>query len=176
MDFDENLLKNVLDEIERLNNQLKDLETYKDDFTPEEIEETKKETLEKLIETTKLLEKMKSGNVTTVTAVEKAKKQLKQAIAENYHVKDLVNSYLSNETEFLREKLQSTIRLYALKKISEPEFNSQVVQILEMISKNNKLNDEEQKMYDNLKKKNLNSLQEDKGFDKSKIEKNISGK
>ena len=45
-----------------------------------------------------------------------------------------------------------------------------------MISKNNKLNDEEQKMYDNLKKKNLNSLQEDKGFDKSKIEKNISGK
>ena len=39
---DETLLKNVLDEIERLNNQLKDLETYKDDFTPEEIEETKK--------------------------------------------------------------------------------------------------------------------------------------
>ena len=173
MDFDENLLKNVLDEIERLNNQLKDLETYKDDFTPEEIEETKKETLEKLIETTKLLEKMKSGNVTTVTAVEKAKKQLKQAIAENYHVKDLVNSYLSNETEFLREKLNSVMRIHALKKINDQEFNSQVIQILEIINKNTKLNDEEQKLYDNLKKKSLNSLEEDKGIDKSKIEKNL---
>ena len=173
---DETLLKNVLDEIERLNNQLKDLETYKDDFTPEEIEETKKETLEKLIETTKLLEKMKSGNVTTVTKVEQAKKQLQKAIAENYHVKDLVNSYLSNETEFLREKLNSVMRLNALKKINDQEFNSQVIQILEIINKNTKLNDEEQKLYDNLKKKSLNSLEEDKGIDKSKIEKNLKNK
>ena len=119
---------------------------------------------------------MKKGNMSLMTKYEESQKKLRQVIAENYHVNDLINSYLANETEFLREKLQSTIRLHALKKISEQEFNSQVVQILEMISKNNKLNDEEQKMYDNLKKKNLNSLQEDKGFDKSKIEKNISGK
>ena len=173
---DEQLIQNVLDEINRLNNELKDLEQYKDEFTPEEIEETKKKTLEQLSETQKILEKMKKGNISVMTKYEESQKKLRQVIAENYHVNDLINSYLANETEFLREKLQSTIRLHALKKISEPEFNSQVVQILEMISKNNKLNDEEQKMYDNLKKKNLNSLQEDKGFDKSKIEKNISGK
>jgi hypothetical protein len=176
MNADEQLIQNVLNEINRLNNKLKDLEQYKDEFTPEEIEETKKKTLEQLSETQKILEKMKKGNLSVMTKYEESQKKLRQVIAENYHVNDLINSYLANETEFLREKLQSTIRLHALKKISEPEFNSQVVQILEMISKNNKLNDEEQKMYDNLKKKNLNSLQEDKGFDKSKIEKNISGK
>ena len=146
MNADEKLLQNVLDEINRLNNELKDLETYKDEFTPEEIEETKKKTLEQLSETQKMLEKMKKGNMSLMTKYEESQKKLRQVIAENYHVNDLINSYLANETEFLREKLQSTIRLHALKKISEQEFNSQVVQILEMISKNNKLNDEEQKV------------------------------
>jgi len=42
MNADEKLIKNVLDEINRLNNELKELEQYKDEFTPEEIEETKK--------------------------------------------------------------------------------------------------------------------------------------
>ena len=32
-DFDSKLLKNVLDEINRLNHTLTDLETYKDEFT-----------------------------------------------------------------------------------------------------------------------------------------------
>ena len=36
--YDDKLLKNVLDEINRLTAQLQDLETYKDDFTPEERE------------------------------------------------------------------------------------------------------------------------------------------
>ena len=40
---DNKLLKNIIDEINRLNSQLEDLETYKDDFTPEEIEEEEKE-------------------------------------------------------------------------------------------------------------------------------------
>jgi hypothetical protein len=147
---DEQLIQNVLDEINRLNNELKDLEQYKDEFTPEEIEETKKKTLEQLSETQKILEKMKKGNISVMTKYEESQKKLRQVIAENYHVNDLINSYLANETEFLREKLQSTIRLHALKKISEPEFNSQVVQILEMISKN------EQIVFNNLDKiKNL---------------------
>lgn len=36
MNFDEKLLKNNIDEINRLKEQLNDLETYKDDFEPEE--------------------------------------------------------------------------------------------------------------------------------------------
>ena len=66
--YDDKLLKNVLDEINRLTSQLQDLETYKDDFTPEEREQIKKETQEQLINTNKMLEKMKSGKSTTVTA------------------------------------------------------------------------------------------------------------
>ena len=55
-DFDSKLLKNVLDEIKRLNNTLEDLETYKDEFIEEEIEETKSKTLKELFDTQKILE------------------------------------------------------------------------------------------------------------------------
>ena len=144
---DNKLLKNIIDEINRLNSQLEDLETYKDDFTPEEIEEQKKETLKQLIETNKILEKMKSGNSTTVTAEEEARMKLQEILRENYNVKELVNFYLVNEVGFLREKLKSLTRQLSLKKISIEEYNSSVIQILEIINKNFKLNEEEEKIY-----------------------------
>ena len=172
--FDEKLLKNVLDEINRLNNILVDLETYKDEFSPEEIEETKSKTLKELFDTQKILEKMKSGDLTTTTAVEEANKKLYEVIAKNYHTKDLISNYLSCETEALRERLNACIRLHAIKRISDQEFNSTVIQLLQIIAKNSTLNQEEQKLYDDLKKKNLSSLQEDKGIDKSKLEQNLN--
>ena len=174
--MDNKLLKNIIDEINRLNSQLEDLETYKDDFTPEEIEEQKKETLKQLIETNKILEKMKSGNSTTVTAEEEARMKLQEILRENYNVKELVNFYLVNEVGFLREKLKSLTRQLSLKKISIEEYNSSVIQILEIINKNFKLNEEEEKIYNELKKKNMNQMQDDKGIDKDKIEKNINQK
>jgi hypothetical protein len=73
MNFDDKLIKNVIDEINRLKAQLNDLEIYKDDLTEDEIQETKKETLEQLINNTKILEKMKTGDITTKTEVEEAR-------------------------------------------------------------------------------------------------------
>ena len=70
--FDDKLIKNVIDEINRLKNQLNDLEAYKDELSSEEISSIKNETLEQLINNSKILEKMKTGNITTKTAVEDA--------------------------------------------------------------------------------------------------------
>ena len=75
-DFDSKLLKNVLDEIKRLNDTLTDLETYKDEFTEEEIAQTKEKTLKQLFETQKILEKMKTGDLTTNTEIDKAKQKM----------------------------------------------------------------------------------------------------
>lgn len=72
MNFDDKLIKNVIDEINRLNTQLTDLEVYKNELAEDEIKEIKKETLEQLINQTKLLEKMKAGGITTTTEVEEA--------------------------------------------------------------------------------------------------------
>ena len=173
-DFDSKLLKNVLDEINRLNNTLVDLETYKDEFTEEEIEETKSKTLKELFETQKILEKMKTGELTTNTEIDQAKKKMLEIIGRNYSVKDLLNKYLTTETEGLREKLKALIHLKEMKKVTDQEFNSNVLAILQIISKNTKLNDEEQKLYNSISNKNLSNFQEDKGIDQSKLEKNLN--
>ena len=173
-DFDSKLLKNVLDEINRLNNTLVDLETYKDEFTEEEIEETKSKTLKELFDTQKILEKMKKGDLTTSTEIDKAKKQMLEIIGRNYSVKDLLNKYLTTETEGLREKLKALIHLKEMKKVTEQEFNSNVLGIFQIISKNTKLNEEEQKLYNSISNKNLSGFQEDKGIDQSKLEKNLN--
>ena len=173
-DFDSKLLKNILDEIKRLNNTLVDLETYKDEFTEEEIEETKSKTLKELFDTQKILEKMKKGDLTTSTEIDKAKQQMLEIIGRNYSVKDLLNKYLTTETEGLREKLKALIHLKEMKKVTEQEFNSNVLGILQIISKNTKLNEEEQKLYNSISNKNLSGFQEDKGIDQSKLEKNLN--
>ena len=47
-------------------------------------------------------------------------------------------------------------------------------EILQIISKNTKLNDEEQKLYNKISNKNLSNFQEDKGIDQNKLEKNLN--
>ena len=61
-----------------------------------------------------------------------------------------------------------------MKKVTEQEFNSNVFAILQIISKNSKLNDEEKKLYYRISNNNLSSFQEDKGVDKTKLEKNLN--
>ena len=173
-DFDSKLLKNVLDEIKRLNDTLTDLETYKDEFTEEEIAETKEKTLKQLFDTQKILEKMKTGDLTTNTEIDKAKQKMLEITGRNYSVKELLDKYLTTETEGLREKLKALIHMKEMKKVSEQEFNSNVLQILQIISKNTKLNDEEQQLYNRISKGNLSNFQEDKGIDQNKLEKNLN--
>lgn len=74
MDFDKHLIKNVIEEINRLKEQLADLEKFADELSEEEKESIKKETLEQLINNTKILEKMKSGDLKCSTEIEEAKK------------------------------------------------------------------------------------------------------
>ena len=175
-DFDSKLLKNVLDEIKRLNDTLVDLETYKDDYTEEEIEEIKTKTIKDIFETQKILEKMKKGDLTTSTQIDKAKKEMLEIAGRNFSVKDLLNKYLTTETEGLRGKLKMLIHLKEMKKVNEQEFNSNALSILQIISKNTKLNEEEQQLYNKISNNNLNFFQEDKGIDKNKLEQNLNKK
>jgi uncharacterized protein YdcH (DUF465 family) len=174
MNIDNKLLQNNIDEINRLNEQLKDLETYKDDFDPEELESMRKETLAQLDEAKKRLEKMKSGSLTTKTSEEEENMKRMQSISENYNVKGLTKSYDDVQVSTLREKLKGIIRANQMNKLTKEEYSSSVIEILEIIAKNTKLNEEEQRLYDSLKKTNLKHLQEDTGIDKNKIEKQIN--
>ncbi len=70
--FDKKLISNMVGELSRLNDQLVDLEKYRSEVTDEEYDQLKKETLDQLVEKTQLLNKMKTGDMTTLTEVEEA--------------------------------------------------------------------------------------------------------
>ena len=65
------------------------------DYWEEEIAETKEKTLKQLIDTQKILEKMKTGELTTNTEIDKAKQKMLEITGRNYSVKDLLNKYLT---------------------------------------------------------------------------------
>jgi hypothetical protein len=81
----------------------------------------------------------------------------------------LKNSYLLTETNFLRAKLSHLKIELGLKKISEEEYNSYVTQILESISRNNELNEEEKQLLKDLKSKVMNKYEIDEGLNEDKI-------
>lgn len=97
-------------------------------------------------------------------------------LCENYHVKDLLNSYMVGESNFLREKLNRVIGDYRLNKIPIEECQSSVSQILEALSKITSLNEEETKLYNSLKNKVMNKYEVDQGLNQNKIEKNLMNK
>jgi ElaB/YqjD/DUF883 family membrane-anchored ribosome-binding protein len=76
MNINDKLIKNVKDEITRLTNQLNDLETYKAELSDDEIQSIRKDTLEQLVNNTKILEKMNTGDLTTNTEVDEARSVL----------------------------------------------------------------------------------------------------
>ena len=91
-------------------------------------------------------------------------------------MKDVLGMYLSSETKYLRYNLENISSQLSLKKISQEEFNSSAISILELISKNNELNAQEKELYEKLKSKSMSHMQEDKGVDKDKIEKKVNKK
>ncbi len=119
---------------------------------------------------------MKTGDLTTNTEIDKAKQKMLEITGRNYSVKELLDKYLTTETEGLREKLKALIHMKEMKKVTEQEFNSNVLQILQIISKNTKLNAEEQALYNKISKGNLSGFQEDKGIDQNKLEQNLNKK
>lgn len=99
--------------------------------------------------------------------------KLNAVLVENYNTKDLLNTYLSGESSFLREKLNRVQRDFALNKIGSDEYQASVSQLLEILSKNTELNNEEKSLYDNIKNKVMNKYEVDKGLNQNKIEQSL---
>lgn len=65
----EKLKQNVENQLDRLMEQLADLESYKDNLDPAEYEETKKDTIEQLKELNQSLTKLVNGDMSLIDAV-----------------------------------------------------------------------------------------------------------
>jgi len=174
MDTNNKLIQNIVNDTKRLNSQLKDLEEYKSDYEEEEYNKIKQETLDQLLENTKIIDNMTKGSLSTNTAIDDLKIKLAETINENYNVKELLKTFLSKEVFYLRENIKTLNNKLAINKISIEDYNVQVSQLLLAIAQNSELNDEDKALRDKLKQNViLNNYSKDDGLNKENIESKI---
>ncbi|XP_059489396.1 protein LZIC-like [Neocloeon triangulifer] len=77
----EQLRERLQSQCDRLCQQLNELEEYKDDLSPEEYNESKKETAEQLQELSETMEKLVAGNMTLVDSFGAIQLSIKEAIS-----------------------------------------------------------------------------------------------
>jgi hypothetical protein len=146
MDVDKKLINNVIEESKRLNSQLVDLEEYKLDYSQEEYDEMRSNTLKQLVENANLLVKMTSGNLKACSEYDEAKQRIADTITENYQVKDLLGTFLSKETYYLRVNLSKLKSKFSIGKILIDDYQHELTQLLNAIEKVSELNEEEKKL------------------------------
>ncbi len=171
MDVDKKLLENVINEAKRLSSQLKDLEEYKNEIDEIEYNSLKNDTLNQIIANSQLLEKLNNGGLKASSEADNAKLKLAELIVENYNVKEILGTYLSKEVVYLRANLKKLKNLQSIGKISNDQYQQELIQLLEAIGKVSELNEEEKLLNNNLKDKVISSnFSKDEGVDKYNIE------
>ncbi|XP_049944690.1 protein LZIC-like isoform X2 [Schistocerca serialis cubense] len=102
----EKLKQNLEAQLERLVQQLADLEECRDELDAAEYEETKEETMEQLREFNASLSKMISGDMTLVDALASMQLATQAAISSAFHTPEVIRMFARREPAQLRQRLR----------------------------------------------------------------------
>lgn len=102
----EKLKQNLEAQLERLVQQLADLEECRDELDADEYEETKEETMEQLREFNASLSKMISGDMTLVDALASMQLATQAAISSAFRTPEVIRMFARREPAQLRQRLQ----------------------------------------------------------------------
>eukprot|EP01156_Anaeramoeba_ignava_P008310 Anaeramoba_ignava/a357988_170.p1 GENE.a357988_170~~a357988_170.p1 ORF type:complete len:202 (+),score=88.31 a357988_170:27-608(+) len=131
----EKLKKNIEDQLNRLLNQLQDLEELKEDLDQDEYESTKNETIEQMKEFQTSLKKMLSGNMTLVDEFGMVQLAIQATISQAFKTPEIIRLFAKKQPGQLRQKLQNLQRDFKLGKIPEDVYTLQSVEILSALKK-----------------------------------------
>ncbi|XP_067951073.1 protein LZIC-like [Watersipora subatra] len=106
----EKLKKNLEEQLERLVQQLADLEECRDDLDDEEFEETKAETLDQLQEFKSSLDKMLAGNLSLVDDFNGMQLAIQAAISEAFKTPEVIKMFAKKQPGQLRQRLAEVRR------------------------------------------------------------------
>ncbi|XP_069700465.1 protein LZIC-like [Periplaneta americana] len=126
----EKLKQNLEGQLERLVQQLADLEECRNDLEPAEYEETKNETMEQLREFNESLSKMISGDMTLVDHLGSMQLATQAAISAAFHTPAVIRMFARREPHLLRERLAEIERDERLGKLSTQESTREKTEIL----------------------------------------------
>lgn len=106
----EKLRQNLEGQLERLVQQLQDLESCKDDLDELEYTETKNDTLDQLKELNESLSKMMSGDMTLVDHLSAMQLATQAAISAAFRTPAVIRMFARREPELLRQRLSDIER------------------------------------------------------------------
>ncbi|RUS80062.1 hypothetical protein EGW08_012179, partial [Elysia chlorotica] len=96
------LKQNLEEQLDRLMQQLSDLEECKADLEPEEYEETKSETVEQLKEFQENLSKMLQGNLSLVDELNSMQLAIQAAISDAFKTPEVIRLFAKKQPGQLR--------------------------------------------------------------------------
>lgn len=131
----EKLQHNLEEQLDRLMNQLSDLEECREDLDDDEYEETKQETLDQLKEFQESLKKMVEGNMTLVDQLDGMQLAIQAAISEAFKTPEVIRMFAKKQPDQLRQKLAQMQRDVNLGKLPDIAYKQQGVEILTALKK-----------------------------------------
>ncbi|GFN96480.1 protein lzic-like [Plakobranchus ocellatus] len=129
------LKQNLEEQLDRLMQQLSDLEECKDDLEPEEYEETKSETVEQLKEFQENLTKMLQGNLSLVDELNSMQLAIQAAISDAFKTPEVIRLFAKKQPGQLRTRLADISRDEKIGKLSKALATQQSVEILTALKK-----------------------------------------
>ncbi|KAJ4458654.1 putative protein LZIC [Paratrimastix pyriformis] len=123
------LRQNVEQQMNRLLQQLQDLEELKDELSEEEIQQTRSETMSELRTFKESLARMTSGDVTLVDELSRMQLALQAAISNAFKTPEVIRLFAHKEPGALRQRLEALNRQKQLNQLSPEAYTAQVVEI-----------------------------------------------
>ncbi|KFO31582.1 Protein LZIC [Fukomys damarensis] len=129
------LKQNLEEQLDRLMQQLQDLEECRDELDTDEYEETKKETLEQLSEFNDSLKKIMSGNMTLVDELSGMQLAIQAAISQAFKTPEVIRLFAKKQPGQLRTRLAEMDRDLMVGKLERDLYTQQKVEILTALRK-----------------------------------------
>ncbi|XP_013384806.1 protein LZIC-like [Lingula anatina] len=129
------LKQNLEEQLDRLIQQLKDLEECKEDLDADEYEETKNDTIEQLKDFQDSLENMMKGNMSLVDELNGMQLAIQAAISEAFKTPEVIRMFAKKQPGQLRQRLAELDRDAKIGKLSTEQATSQSVEILTALKK-----------------------------------------
>ncbi|KAM9855712.1 protein LZIC isoform 1-T2 [Aulostomus maculatus] len=129
------LKQNMEEQLDRLMQQLADLEECREDLEEEEYEVTKKETLEQLNEFNDSLKKIMSGDMTLVDDLGGMQLAIQAAISQAFKTPEVIRLFAKKQPGQLRTRLAEMDRDVIVGKLSRDVYTQQKMEILTALRK-----------------------------------------
>ncbi|XP_035512466.1 protein LZIC [Dicentrarchus labrax] len=129
------LRQNMEEQLDRLMQQLQDLEECREELDEDEYEETKKETLEQLSEFNDSLKKIMTGDMTLVDELSGMQLAIQAAISQAFKTPEVIRLFAKKQPGQLRTRLAEMDRDVIVGKLSRDVYTQQKMEILTALRK-----------------------------------------